>query len=405
VPLLRALLDDQALLPQQAVQQLSFVERQVNMVLVNLTDPKGEKYRKLKLSGVRTKVRTKPEHAEALLKAAGFALTPGTDFLEWFWVGQGTSNGTLAASLAMLVLIARVCKRAEKSGMRSLAEPLDASIDGRDLAHLRYGDVDLLESQAPLRGPQKVGAVSGALMPRVWLEARLPQVANVLEDVCKFIDVGTREKVATKAIARAINDRRDKSAKPLEWANTLGKVAQLVAGMILVAMRRPEMCVQPTTPAEEALTHFLAATEPDGEPASQGCVTDAGDAPAAAVEPSNDDASRMDGEASPKKNTERLCGVEVLEQTAVPLLLECIPAFRFGLPHRTSTEIAYLREFPAFFTSSPYDKPFEVSLAELAKRLAEAYQPLVSEEASVLGLGCAIDLGHDDKAVICLIVA
>merc|ERR1712039_1042545 len=148
-----------------------------------------------------------------------------------------------------------------------------------------------------------------------------------------------------------------------------------------------------------------AEPEPDGEPTSQGASLAIGDASDAAVETASNTIDRTDGRDSPAKKNGRLCGVEVLEQTALPLLVECIPAFRLGLPHRASTEIVYLREFPSFFTCGVQEKSFEVSSAELGKRLAEAYQPLVSEEASVLGVGCAIDIGHDDKAVVCVIVA
>ena len=94
LPALRAQLEAQDLLPQQALGALSFIceafgafrssvePREVlNRLLVHLSEPEGlAKYRRLKLSALRRRL-PRPERAEAVLLAAGFEVVG--EHLEW----------------------------------------------------------------------------------------------------------------------------------------------------------------------------------------------------------------------------------------------------------------------------------------------------------------------------------
>jgi len=433
-PRLEALLGDQELLPQQALGALNFVTMVLNDLLAQLTDPEAfSKYRRLKLAAVRKKAPHKPQHVEALLEATGFVPAPAEgggqpEHLEW-----GPDEATaLAPSLAALVLIGRVVAKGETTaGRRALSEPIDGRIRPQDVLQLRYSREHLLESlgAGPVQvfgGAQKAGTSKGALVRREWLQARLPQIAPMLDD---SLSENLRERAAASAVLRTLNEVRAREgqgeASKLAAAPLLREAAQIVASMALKSLRRPEMREQPMTPAEEALKEHLERKEAERAAAAAAGEAAEGGEQQQQQPPSGEGGAAEDGalvavaSAGQAAGSLRspaplhLRGIEAVERVLMPALLECVPAFRLGLSHAATTEILYLREAPAFFTAGPRDKAFEVSMASIGeylvtamlKRTGTASAQLLSAEATSVGVGCAVDLSHDDKAVVCVLVA
>jgi len=125
-------------------------------------------------------------------------------------------------------------------------------------------------------------------------------------------------------------------------------------------------------------------------------------APEPDVEPSEDDGAAALPDELPSVGAEELI---------VPALLECVPAFRLGLPHGSVSEILRLSEVPAFFTMEQREKAFQVSVDAFSERVVASWcakpalaQQLLRTEASAIGIGCALDIGHDDKAVIYVVI-
>jgi len=99
------------------------------------------------------------------------------------------------------------------------------------------------------------------------------------------------------------------------------------------------------------------------------------------------------------------------EEIIVPALANCVPAFRMGLKHAAMNDILRLGEAPAFFTMDEREKAFQNSVAMLGGRIVSAWlakpalaEALLRPEACVLGVGCSLDIGNDDKAIIFAVV-
>lgn len=386
LPAIRALLDDKALLPQQALGVLTLVAEIVNRLLLHINAPEDlAKFRRLKLSAVRKKIARAPAHGEALLRCAGFSPAAGAEHIEW-----GFDEGSaLAQALAVMSLIEHVQERAKHAGVKSLSEPLEVS--PALLLRLSYGSARLLEPPARLDSDGspalvaqvgKTGGVEGALVTRAWLDGRWPRLSASMQESSGLFQPGAREKACARAVHQAVRELRSSQglgeAARLAASPLLGDAAQLGAGFSLLAYRLPEAFRRGAEPGPE----------PDGEPGAGAAVV-----PWAGME-----------------QAPREAGHEV--EQVMPEIVNCIPIFKAGMPYIYLRETLYLREFPAFFTSATNAKEFDVSLASLISNVVNTWvektpsgRALLSAEGLALGVGCAIDIRTDDRAMIFAIIA
>lgn len=393
LPALRAQVDAQELLPQQALGSVSFCCEVVNRVLANLEDVSAfAKFRKLKVTALRKKLPRRPDLAEGILLKAGFH--EAEDYLEW----GPESPEALAASLAVLSLAARLQEAAQTAaGLRSLSQTLDSNISYAEVCMLSHG-CRLLEGAsdaARVAGyiapgasthmpPSTAGSVEGALVRRSWLNGHLPGLPSALEAHPSLFNPGVREKALKRSLARALGEARNQASQSrLTAAAPLAEVAQVAAGSALVFLRRPDSLFLEVPMLEEAL-------EPDMEPPAANPSDEQGDIfaslPVAKAQP-------LEGGTA---------GNAVKD-----VLLRCLPAFRLGVTAETLSHILRLSEAPAFFTMSHKEKAFEVSVQSIADTIVAEWlkqpdSPLL--RASCVGLGCAMDIDHDDKGIVIAIV-
>lgn len=373
LPSLKALLDAQDLLPQQALGSLGFVCEVLNRLLVNLNDSISfAKFSRIKVGALHKKIPRRPELAESVLRSAGFS--PAGEYLEWA-LGR---DENLAAALAVLALAARIQEMAQGgSGLRTLLQqPLDVSIGIQQVLALTYGGCRLLEKpvKASTTEHLSAGGIEGALVRREWLVERIPGFAKALEEFLTLFETGTREKALVRAIGRALGEHRQREGlSRFSVSVVLAEVAQLAAGAALVALRRPETvnCKRPAQPEQEAEPDELVEVDQLAKPSIAG---EAGD--------------------------------------VVAVLLGYVPAFRLGIEFQTMSDIARLSEAPSFFTAGVREKNFEVSLASLAHHFIQSWlkqadyqQALKSPSFSSIGIGCSINIGNDDKAIVFVLIA
>ncbi|OLP83268.1 hypothetical protein AK812_SmicGene36001 [Symbiodinium microadriaticum] len=195
---------------------------------------------------------------------------------------------------------------------------------------------------------------------------------------------GVREKALKRSLARALGEARNQASQSrLTAAAPLAEVAQVAAGSALVFLRRPDSLFLEVPMLEEAL-------EPDMEPPAANPSDEQGDIfaslPVAKAQP-------LEGGTA---------GNAVKD-----VLLRCLPAFRLGVTAETLSHILRLSEAPAFFTMSHKEKAFEVSVQSIADTIVAEWlkqpdSPLL--RASCVGLGCAMDIDHDDKGIVIAIV-
>lgn len=388
LPALRCLLDDKGLLPQQALGVLTLVAEIVNRLLLHINDPAAlAKFRRLKLAAVHKKIARAPRHGEAILRCAGFSAAAGAEHIEWGL--EGSELSALAPALAVMALIEHVQDRAKNAGVKSLSEPLEVS--PALLLRLSYGSARLLEPPprensdgSPALAAQvgKTGGVEGALVARAWLDERWPRLSPSMQESSGLFQPGSREKACTRAVHEAVRELRSAQglgeAARLARAPLLGDAAQFGAGLALLAFRVPDAFRRSAEPG----------AEPDGEPGAGAAVV-----PWAAMEPALHDA-----------------GHEV--DQVMPEVIDSIPIFKAGMPYVCLRETLYLREFPAFFTSATSAKEFDVSLAAIISSVVTTWvektangRALLSPEGLALGVGCAVDIRTDDRAMIYAIIA
>jgi len=365
----------------------------VNRVLANLEDASAfAKFRKLKVAALRKKLPRRPDLAEGILLKAGFH--EADDYLEW----GPESPEALAASLAVLSLAARLQDAAQTTaGLRTLSQTLDSNISYAEVCMLSHG-CRLLEGPSEAvrvagyiapgasthTPPGTAGSVEGALVRRSWLSGHLPGLPSALEAHPSLFNPGVREKALKRSLSRALGEARNQASHSrLTAAAPLSEVAQVAAGSALVFLRRPDSLFLEVPIQEEAL-------EPDMEPPAANPSDEQGDIfaalPAATAQP-------LEGGTA---------GNAVKD-----VLLRCLPAFRLGVTAETLSHILRLSEAPAFFTMSHKEKAFEVSVQSIADTIVAEWlrqpdSPLL--RASCIGLGCAMDIDHDDKGIVIAIV-
>jgi len=383
-PTLRALLADQQLLPQQALGVLTFVADVLNRVLVNINDAEAlAKFGRLKLSVLRKKVTHKPEHAEAILRVAGFKAVPAPqpEHLEC----HAKDAEALLAILAVAVLISQIQELAKNKGLHSLIGPFEMQdVTPRDILFLSFGGVRLLEMRNRPEA-QTAASVDAALVGRALVQERLPQLAAAMEEFPSLFRpaaiFASRERSAKAAVSRAISEARAArglgNQQRLASVPLLVELAQVAAGAELLRLRAPERF------RPQAL---VAA--PDN----------------AAV---GTEISTCDQEAD-----EDVAPSVSADVVIVPTLASCIPAFRLGLPFGTMSHIVRLGEAPAFFTMDEREKAFQVSVTTMAERMVATWleesgtsEALLRPEASSIGVGCSLDIGNDDKAIVFVVLA
>lgn len=419
LPAIVALLNDPSQLPQQALGALNFLADVINRVLISLEDPENlAKFRRLKRSALRKKLAKAPEKSEAVLRAAGFReeRSQGDEYFEW-----GDEDEALAPAIAVLTLISRLQEKVQASGLKSLSEPLDANVGAAEILNLSYGNVLLLERRERAVGgsgttTQTASTVSGSLVKRAWLQDRLPKLTDAMEEFHNLFEPGAREKALSKAIVRCMIEVRASQCTPeaarLTTSNVLMEVAQLAASAALVNLRRPDILYLKASLVEAVITE----AEPDCEPGVQETLTS--EIQRTAEEPSRDNATTSVLAQVPLTVLGRSPFLAPPPTGAgsaghvVPTILDCVPALRLGLPHATMTELVGMRESPSFFTSGLYEKEFEVSLRALADHIVAQWlkrpalaAALLRPETSVVGTGCALNLGNDDKAIIMAVIA
>jgi len=346
------------------------------------------RFRRVKLSAFRKKIAKAPEHAEAVLRAAGFEDICGpngeVEHLEW-----GPDEQTaLPPLLAVLVLMARIQEKVGACGPRAVNEPLNVQdIQMLEVASLTLGGARLLEPRAgaAAAGPQTSVGVEGALVRRTYIQERLPHFAKTLEENPAFFDqsgsarnalfdTGARTRNAIKGIHARITEERE--------SHGLGASARLTCVPVLM----------------EA-AHIAASA------ALVGLRNDAHDGPPPAEPGSPDEPGHMDADAL------RIAGVSGGVSVA-DCLLEGVPAFRLGLTCSVLSEVLNLREFPSFFTAELREKQFEVSVQALCGAVVDrwvkrpqAITALLNSATRMLGIGCSLDISNDDKAIIYVILA
>jgi hypothetical protein len=486
VPPIRALLNNPAQVPQQALGALSFVAEVLNKVLVHLEDPDNfVKFRRLKRAALRKKLAKAPELAEGVLVAAGFHVdAPDAEHIEW-----GPADEVLPQALAVLALITRVQERVQASGLKAISETLDANIGPAEVLGLTYGNAQLLEPREGAVGgmgntTQTASSVSGTLISRTCLRARLPNFAAAMEEFRNLFEPGAREKALSKAVARSVLEVRaaqcPQDSTKLSVSSVLYEVAQLAASGALVNLRRPgTVFAEGSTPTELApIAPASVEAEPDGEPGvmelsvhselpnlrefigdetCEAALTEQPQAPLSVgsrvqvladaaecerlttlkpgwtwlpqeavhcgqtgtvtklrrdmqgVEVEFEDGKKQEyivavlkqamqelvavqrEIALTERRIEALVGVPANRSPylappptgvgapgqVVPVLLDCVPCFRLGLPHATLMEIIGIREFPSFFTLGLREKPFEVSLKALSEHIVAEWWPRI----------------------------
>ncbi|CAE7232950.1 unnamed protein product [Symbiodinium pilosum] len=207
--------------------------------------------------------------------------------------------------------------------------------------------------------------------------------------ICKahpsLFNPGVREKALKRSLLRALGEARARSGcSRMSSAVLLGEVAQVTAGAALVFLRRPDSLFLEALPAQG-----LPALEPDMEPPAANATEDQ----SADIFTSLPVAKAQPLEASAAADAVK------------DVLLRCLPAFRLGVSGDCLTHIIRLTEAPAFFTMSHKEKAFEVSVQSIADNIIAEWlrQPdcaIMRTDASCLGLGCAVDIDHDDKGIV-----
>lgn len=389
LPALRLQIEASDLLPQQALGALSFCCEVLNRLLVNLEDPTAyAKFSKLKVAALRKRLPKRPDLTEAVLVATGFK--EAGEYLEW----GPQSVEVLARAVAVLALVSRLQETAQTSeGLRCLVQRLSSDITPSEVLSLNYG-CKLLE---PVRETASVGSksgyinplgvgttntaggIEGALVTRQWLANRTPGFAAALEEFPSLSSSGPREKALVRSVSRALNDFRSQANLPrFNMPQKLVEVAQLAAVAQLLSLRRPDLLEAMELPKE------VQVCEPDMEPELDGAEKEGKD---------------IFHATNPPREDSGIVGRQVAK-----ILLESVPAFRLGMTAEFLSEVLRLAEAPAFFTMSLKEKPFEVSLQSLTERICADWQGSAMMVSSI-GIGCAVDIDNDDKAVVFAVLA
>jgi len=300
-------------------------------------------------------------------------------------------------------------------------------------------------SLLPRSGASSANAIGIPLVRHAWIQEKTPALSKAIEVLPGIMDPpNAREKAACKLLRRSLGSLREAvDLDKLGSAPLLDELAQLLAGFERVRKRTPEK-LQDKSATVEQPAQLLSLPPPQAEPAAEpGAEPGAEPSAEPGAEPGmeseetpllrhdqnfeaaetfqgprpgfvfkrgdlglgyyHDEAPAVENEAESSKQAPIPESSELLVS-----LLECIPAFRLDIPHTVLSQLVHLSEYPSFFTSGIQEKQFEVSLEALVGQIITGWsaEPATHcKDFSVVGLGCSIDITHDDCAVVWAILA
>eukprot|EP00927_Polykrikos_kofoidii_P039251 TRINITY_DN33679_c0_g1_i1.p1 TRINITY_DN33679_c0_g1~~TRINITY_DN33679_c0_g1_i1.p1 ORF type:complete len:449 (-),score=84.48 TRINITY_DN33679_c0_g1_i1:93-1439(-) len=415
LPIVRELLDCPQLTPQQAMGSLSILSEVVGRLMCNLEDPEAlDKFRRVKATALRKKLGNAADSAFKVLGVGGFSLVG--EQLVW----EDTCAGLLAA-LTLQTAISDLQQRFQSGGARAIKSLQDLNITPTAVL-ATTNNTSLL----PRSGAASANSLGSALLQQAWLEENAPDLAAMLTSTPRLADMpNMREKAACKQLRRELTTVRERSgSQALQGARLLDEMAQLLAGFDRIQRRSNDECRQkddlsPSSsrgpvgdqPQEPVFIDNLGNVKrgaEEGKQAPSSTREKGGDANTAAICDStasttaevagtvSDDTCHAAVRSTEANGAER---VKADARETLETLLRCIPAFRLGPPHGALSEVVHLREYPSFFTAGMNEKQFFTALEALAQRVITSWTEnpqVMGNEWSVLGVGCSIDITHDD---------
>eukprot|EP00929_Paragymnodinium_shiwhaense_P044287 TRINITY_DN22724_c0_g1_i1.p1 TRINITY_DN22724_c0_g1~~TRINITY_DN22724_c0_g1_i1.p1 ORF type:complete len:445 (-),score=104.87 TRINITY_DN22724_c0_g1_i1:71-1405(-) len=418
----RAVLECTHLTPQQALGSLGTLLDIVERLLYNLEDPEGSKFQRVKTAALEKKLGKAASLAIDVIQLAGFA--PEGEYLVW----QGTPVALLSA-LAFQLVVVELQQRFQHGGARALEQCTDVDTSlGASLALAVNARTRLLSSGA------NTSSAGFTLVTQAWLERTTPTLKDAIASMPKLVDPpNVREKAAIRLLRRELATRRESmGCRRPHFVAAFDEIAQLGAGFERLCRRAPQKIRPAATDggakpgpypavgavAADAAPGQAAGAAPaalqDGEADFEACSEDKGPRPGWRFSYGHLGLGyyrQKDGEAdagAANASEAEASDVRADEaRTLLPKLLQCVPACRTGMRYAVLSELIRLAEFPSFFTVGLAEKNFEVSIEALVQRVSDTWSkaPEFQAEAwTALGVGCSVDITHDDCALLWVIL-
>jgi len=229
-----------------------------------------------------------------------------------------------------------------------------------------------------------------------------------MDEFPTFFEVGAREKSLSRAVARLLSDRRESEGRArLTFSTMFFEIAQVAASAALVGLR-----------CAAALSNGrTVALQPESEPGADERASKSEDPALATSEIDKTTGNYLDdvhAETEPSCRSPALVAAPTGVGTAgdiVPLLIDRVPGCRLGFGHAELSEIVWMRDAPSFFTAGMGADNYATSMKAVTNRVVDSWlsrpdvQALMSGPNRVIGVGCALDIGVEDKAIVYALVA